>query len=230
MITTSNNVFYTEKASKRSSWTIPDEIKDAVESYEQEVRLAKLRVEEEERVKKEEARLEEIKQRERIRMEIEEERKNKVDLEKRQKKEADKERERKRKERDGEDEPIEGEEEEDSGRPSKQIKLDDAGDDDEAVERGSNTGAARVIDPEDEDEAAMGPMDEEDEEAWQAAVAAEIARETAIKDKQKKENKAARKAQEQEAKIAVFQAPVQVDLNPDEGKALFKVSRRYESP
>jgi hypothetical protein len=117
----------------------------------------------------------------------------------------------------------------------------------------NNAGADAEADSEDEEAMAIGPIDESDEEAWQRAVAAEIARETKIKDQQKKENKAAKKAQEEEALGRVFQLPpaqtqgqgqgqdqvqgqgqglpagvarVQVDLNPDEGKALFKVSSR----
>ena len=234
VITTLDNVFYTEKASKRSSWTIPDEIKDEVESYEEGLRADRLKREQEERTRREEQRLADLRERERVRLELEEERKNKVDLEKRKKKEADKERERKRKERDGEDDlvVVEGDErqddDQDGPRASKMARLDDQAEDDEAAADADDGDGEQELDPathSDEEEAAMGPVDEDDEEAWQRAVAAEIARETKIKDKQKKEQKAAKKAQEAEAKNKLFQAPVQVELNPEEGKALFMASR-----
>lgn len=202
VITTENNVFYAEKETKRSSWTVPEEIKEQVEAYESSVKAEKLKLEEQEKLEKEKKRLEEIKDRERIRLELENEKQQQIEDEKRKKREADKERERKRKEREGE--LSDGDQ--DSDRPSKVAKTGQ----DEA-------------DDEDDDEGAIGPVDEDDEEAWQKAVAEEIAKENAEKEKAKKEAKAERKAKEDDAKNKVFQAPVAVQLNPDEGKALFKV-------
>jgi transcription elongation regulator 1 len=210
VITSENNVFYAEKGTKKSSWTVPEEIKEAVEAYEADLKTQAIRKEEELRLKKEDDRQAEIKERERIRLELEEERINKIEAEKKRKRELDKERERKRKEREGEDDE---EEQGDEDRPSKMAKVN-------GVEK-----TASEVD-EDEEQAAMGPVDEDDEAAWQAAVAAEIAKENKEKDKQKKEKKAAKKAEEEQAKAMVFHAPAAVELNPDEGKALFKVGHR----
>ena len=52
VITTEGNVFYTHRIEKRSVWTIPDEIKDAIaalEEQEKEEQANKARIEEEER-------------------------------------------------------------------------------------------------------------------------------------------------------------------------------------
>ena len=269
-----NNVFYTDPSSKTSSWTIPDEIKDAVEAFEADVKAQRVKEQEqkaeEERARAEERRLSDLREREKVRLELEEEKRKGIELEKRRKREADRERERKRKERDeddgdGEGEQVEGEEG-DGRRAAKMAKLDEH-DRDVDTKNNSNpnddhdhmddVSANPDPDSEDEEAMAMGPIDADDEEAWQRAVAAEIARETKIKDRQKKESKAAKKAQEEEAMGRVFQLPpaqaqaqgqgqtqgqiqdqgqgqgiptavarVQVDLNPDEGKALFKVSFR----
>ncbi|KAG7527712.1 hypothetical protein FFLO_06660 [Filobasidium floriforme] len=269
-----NNVFYTDPSTKVSSWVIPDEIKDAVEAFEASLKAqAKKEKEEkaeEERARAEERRLADLRERERIRLELEEEKRKGVEVEKRRKREADRERERKRKERDGEGDDDAGEEEQEEGedgrRAKKMVKLDEQEGDVEMnnTENNGNNDeddpeARPELDSEDEEAMAIGPIDESDEEAWQRAVAAEIARETKIKDRQKKENKAAKKAREEEALGRVFQLPpppqaegqgqdqvrdqiqgqgqgqglptgvarVQVDLNPDEGKALFK-SLLYE--
>jgi transcription elongation regulator 1 len=75
--TSEGNVFYFEKESKRSEWTIPDELKEAVaamEAAEQEEREA---AEREKKEKEEAERIERIKERERIRLQIEEEREKK---------------------------------------------------------------------------------------------------------------------------------------------------------
>ncbi len=66
--TNEGNVFYFEKESKKSEWSVPDEIKSEVEQLEAE---EKARREEEEK----EDRLEKLKEAERVRLEIEEERK-----------------------------------------------------------------------------------------------------------------------------------------------------------
>jgi transcription elongation regulator 1 len=75
--TSEGNVFYFEKESKRSEWTIPEEIKDAVAELEKAEQEEKDRVEREKREKEEEERIERIKERERIRLQVEEEREKK---------------------------------------------------------------------------------------------------------------------------------------------------------
>ena len=77
-VTTSDgNVFYFEKESKRSEWTIPDEIKEAVAAMDQAEKEEKEREEREKREKEEKERIERIKERERIRLQVEEERERK---------------------------------------------------------------------------------------------------------------------------------------------------------
>jgi len=72
--TTEGNVFYFEKANKRSEWTVPDEIREEVEAFEQEEKEQKAREEAEAKAKIEEERRERMRDRERIRAEVEEER------------------------------------------------------------------------------------------------------------------------------------------------------------
>lgn len=96
--TTEGNVFYFEKENKRSEWTVPDEIKEAVAQLEEEERKKKEEKEREEQEKIEQERIEKLKELERIRAEVEAERKKKE--------EAEKERKRKQRE-DGEDDAPE---------------------------------------------------------------------------------------------------------------------------
>lgn len=73
--TTAGNVFYTHKAKKTSVWTIPDEIKDAVEQLEtEEGAKSQLAVEEELRAAEEKARRDEevMREVERIKAEVSE--------------------------------------------------------------------------------------------------------------------------------------------------------------
>ena len=192
--TTEGNVFYFEKESKRSEWTIPDEIKDAVEALEAEEKAKK---EEEARLvkeKEEQERLERLREQERVRAEVEEERKRKAAA-------AAAAAERKRKER---EEQSTAEEE----PPSKVPKAN--GPQGDAEENG--------------DEAEYAPVDEEDEEAWQRAVAAEFAEADALaKANAEKEKEEAELAEEEAAK-KVFAVPEKVSVSLEEGRALFKVS------
>ena len=96
--TTEGNVFYFEKENKRSEWTVPDEIKDAVAQLEEEERKKKEEKDKEEQEKIEQERIEKLKELERIRAEI--------DAERKKKEEAEKERKRKQRE-DGEDDAPE---------------------------------------------------------------------------------------------------------------------------
>ncbi|ORY32528.1 hypothetical protein BCR39DRAFT_375721 [Naematelia encephala] len=75
--TNEGNVFYFEKDSKRSEWSVPAEIEAEVEALEAEEQAAKEEAEREEKERLEKERLERIKERERIRLEVEEERKRK---------------------------------------------------------------------------------------------------------------------------------------------------------
>jgi transcription elongation regulator 1 len=202
--TTAGNIFYTEKESKRSSWTIPDEIQEEVAAYEESVKQAEREREEAERREKEKERLDVLKERERIRLEIEEERQLKRELEE-ERRAQEREAQRKRKEMDQADAT---DNHDDIERPSKVQRVDE-----EVVSE----------DDAEEGEGQAGPLDEEDEEAWQKAVAAEIAAEHAIAEAEKKAQKAAAKAEQEEAKRAVFHAPAKVDLTLEEGRALFKV-------
>lgn len=70
--TNEGNVFYFEKESKRSEWTVPDEIAEAVAALEASEAA-------ERRAQAEEARLERMREQERVRAEIAEERKRKAE-------------------------------------------------------------------------------------------------------------------------------------------------------
>lgn len=69
VLTTEGNTFYTHKAEKRSVWTVPEEIKEAVAQLEKEEAEKKVREEKEKKVKAEEERMREV---ERIKSEVEE--------------------------------------------------------------------------------------------------------------------------------------------------------------
>lgn len=75
--TSEGNVFYFETESKKSEWTIPDEIKDEVAAMEKAEQEEKAREESEKKAKEESERLERLRERERIRAEVEEERNRK---------------------------------------------------------------------------------------------------------------------------------------------------------
>ncbi|WVQ72531.1 hypothetical protein IAR50_002088 [Cryptococcus sp. DSM 104548] len=75
--TNEGNVFYFEKEAKRSEWTVPEEIKDAVAALEaqEEAKRADEKMQEDEKLDKE--RVEKLKELERIRAEVEEEKRRK---------------------------------------------------------------------------------------------------------------------------------------------------------
>ena len=208
VITTEGNVFYTEKTTKKSSWTIPDEISAEVKAYEAEQRAERIRKEEEERMKAEEAKVAADRERERIRKELEEERRRKQQEETERRRAAEQARAENEKKRKAEE--ADGEE----ARASKVAKVD---------ENEGEPQEAEEVD--DEDEGQAGPEDAEDEEAWQKAVAAELAAEHAEQQAIKKAEKQAKKDAEEQARVAVFQAPTKVEFTAEEGRALFKVSR-----
>ena len=175
--TNEGNVFYFEKGSKRSEWSVPDEIKEEVEALEKEEAEEKSREEEEKKAKAEQERLERLKERERIRREVEEERKKK-------RKAA-----------------------EESGGEVKKVKTE--GETGEKKEEGDGDNA---------------PADEDDEAAWQRAVAAEFAEQDAKTKEEEEEEKERVKESEAEAAKKVFAAPTSVNVSLEEGRALFKVS------
>lgn len=72
--TNEGNVFYFEKESKKSEWSVPDEIKDEVAQLDAEEKARKEEEEKEEEERKEVERLKKLKEAERIRLEVEEER------------------------------------------------------------------------------------------------------------------------------------------------------------
>ena len=164
--TNEGHTFYFHKETKRSEWTVPDEIAGEVKKMDEEAERLKREEAEREKAKKEEERLARIREVERIRAEIAEERKRKA-----------------------------AEEEQ---APAKKAKVE-------------------------ADEEKYAPEGEEDEEAWQRAVAAEFAE----KDQKAKEDEAEaqEKLKEEEAEAAkkVFAVPKQVNVSLDEGRALFKV-------
>lgn len=176
--TNEGNTFYFEKESKRSEWTVPDEIKDAVEAMDRAEREEKEAEEREKREKEEAERLERMRERERIRAEVEEER------------------QRKRKEREeANGAQVDGE------RDGKVAKKEGA-----------------------EADEAFEPTEEEDEEEWKRAVAAEFAQQdAATKAKEDEEKEKVAKAEE-EAAQKVFAAQTKVSVSVAEGRALFKVS------
>lgn len=170
--TTEGNVFYFEKENKRSEWTVPDEIKEAVARLEEEERKKKEEKEREEQEKIEQERIEKLKELERIRAEVE--------AEKKKKEEAEKERKRKQRE-DGEGDAPE----------EKRAKVGDQ-------------------------------EQQEDEEAWMKAVAAEFAEKDAQTKKDLEEQDEKTKEEEAEAAKKVFAVPEKVNVSVEEGRALFK--------
>ena len=197
-ITTSEgNVFYFEKETKRSEWSVPDEIKEEVAELEADEKRLKDEALKQEKEKREADRLERLREQERVRAEIEEERKKKLAFIAAKRKAAA--------------EAQEGE----SKRPKTEPAVQDEG-----------TEAAQDPDErqdEDEDEA-YGPQDEEDEEEWMKAVAAEFAQ--ADQEKQEQEEKARQATQlnTEEAAKQIFAVPQKVNVSLEEQRALFKVS------
>lgn len=175
-------MFYFEKESKRSEWSVPEEIRAEVEELEKEEKRVRDEKAKEEEEKRKEERLERLREQERVRVEVEEERRKKGEKRKA------------------------GAEGGSEGKEAKKVKVEDG--------------------TEEVEEELAGPKDEEDEEAWMKAVAAEFAaadKSAADQEKQDKEDTA--KAEEEAAK-KVFAVPDKVVVSPEEGRALFKVSYR----
>ncbi|KAK8864295.1 hypothetical protein IAR55_001541 [Kwoniella newhampshirensis] len=196
--TNEGNVFYFEKESKRSEWTIPEEIKEEVEKLEAEEQAAKEKAAEEEREKAEQERLEKLKEVERIKLELEEEKKKKAEAAAATKAELEK----KRKVRE-EAENGEADEERESKVQKIENGVDGAGEAEEGEEQ-------------------FAPEDEEDEEAWMKAVAAEFAEADKAMEEEKEANEKQTKQDEEEAAKKVFAVPDKVHVSPEEGRALFK--------
>ncbi|WVQ67803.1 uncharacterized protein L199_006008 [Kwoniella botswanensis] len=190
--TTEGNVFYFEKESKKSEWTVPEEIKEQVEALEAEEKASREQKEREEREQAEKERLERLKEIERIRLEVEEEKKQK---------QLEVERKRKQREEEGED------------RDSKIPKVNDEGVQD-VEQNGDENG--------DEDEEHFGPQDEEDEAEWMKAVAAEFAEADQQLEAEKQKTAEEIRKEEEEAAKKVFAVPEKVQVSPEEGRALFK--------
>lgn len=187
--TSEGNVFYFEKATKRSEWTIPDEIKDAVEAFDREEEEKKQREEQEEKERVERERLERLKERERIRLEVEEERakKRKATHE--------------------------------NGDSAKKLRTEVSGDDGKVKKDGEDGEEGEGED------GAYAPADEDDEDAWQRAVAAEFAEQDAKAKEEEEEQKEKVKDTEAEAAKKIFAVPEKVNVSLEEGRALFKVCK-----
>lgn len=157
--TTLGNIFYTHKESKRSEWTVPDEIKEQVEVMqeeerrirlleEEEERLAKEQLEEERRQAKEEERQRRLKEEEEARRKRQEEIRIREEAVKRQREERERVQEERRRIL------------EEQGKRKRQEEEQSA----EMEEAG-------------EKKARLEEKVEDDEEAWQREMAAEMAAE-----------------------------------------------------
>ncbi|WVF71582.1 hypothetical protein IAT40_006390 [Kwoniella sp. CBS 6097] len=202
--TNEGNVFYFEKESKKSEWTVPEEIKDEVAALEEEERAAREAKEKEEREKAEQDRLEKLREIERIRMEIEEEKKKRAA-----------EAERKRKER---EENAEDVTESQDTREAKIARRDG----DAAVEQNGENGEGEDDGGDGDGGGEYGPEDEQDEAEWMKAVAAEFAEADKAMEEEKQKTAEEIKAEEEEAAKKVFAVPAKVQVSADEGRALFK--------
>ena len=173
--TNEGNVFYFEKETKRSEWSVPEDIREDVAALEAEEQAKRQQVEKEDREQTEKERLERLKEMERVRLEVMEDRKRQAV---------------KRKER---------EENGEAGEPDAKVAKQEEGDGE------------------------FGPQNEEDEEAWMKAVAAEFADADKAVEAEKVRDKAAVEREEEEAAKKVFSVPEKVNVTLEEGRALFKV-------
>ncbi|WVR07149.1 hypothetical protein IAU60_004190 [Kwoniella sp. DSM 27419] len=179
-ITTSEgNVFYFEKESKRSEWTVPDEIKDAVAALEEEEKAAEEVKAKEERDRIEAERVEKLRELERIRLEVEEEKRKRAA-----------EAEKKRKERD----EVDGAQE----RDTKLAKVDG-----EEGQRGDNAEEGDMGPTDEQDEAEW--MKAVAAEFAAADQAAEEEKQRTAEDIKKDEEEAAKKVFAVPAKVQVSQ-------------------------
>ena len=189
--TTEGNIFYFEKESKRSEWTVPDEIKDQIAELDRQEAEEKEAEAQAQRQKEEDERIERLKEQERVRVEVEEERKRKREAVDAKKQAAHAAKRQKTEDENGEDDPED---------------VDQAEEDGEGAE-------------------VFGPEDEEDEEAWMKAVAAEFAQADAKVKAEQEEDQEQVKLTEEEAARQVFAVPEKVHVSLEEGKALFRVGR-----
>lgn len=190
--TTEGNVFYFEKGSKRSEWSVPEEIKAEVEELEAEEKAARAAAAAEEEEKRKEERLERLREQERIRLEVEEERKKVAE---------------KRKAAVPPDGPK-------AEKKAKVVKEESGG------WKSGEVGGSQA----DEDGNKIGPQEDEDEAEWMKAVAAEFAEADQTQAEQEQLDKETKERNEAEAAKKVFAVPDKVQVSPEEGRALFKVS------
>lgn len=80
---------------------------------------------------------------------------------------------------------------------------------------------------EDGDGGEFGPQNEEDEEAWMKAVAAEFADADKAVEEEKIKDKETLEREEEEAAKKVFSVPEKVNVTLEEGRALFKVGLEF---
>ncbi|WRT66235.1 uncharacterized protein IL334_003188 [Kwoniella shivajii] len=193
--TNEGNVFYFEKESKKSEWSVPEEIREEVEKLEAEERDLAEQKERAEKEKAELERLEKLKEVERIRLEIEEERKKRAI-----------ENERKRKARDEPQEEEAGQRKEVKIPKTEEDPVNGEGDEEEKAGEGGD----------------FQPQDDEDEAAWMRAVAAEFAEADKQLEEEKQKTAEDIRKEEEEAAKKVFAVPEKVQVSPEEGRALFK--------
>lgn len=183
--TNTGGVFYFESEARRSEWTVPEEIAEAVAAFDAAEKAEK-------QAKAEEERLERLREQERVRAEVKAEHQRKAE-------------ERKRKA---------GEGKEDKEVPKKKAKKSE-GEEKKAKEGWAEDDGAPA---EDEDAYAGGQG-----EAWRQAIAAEFAEVDATKAAEEADAEEREKKAEQEAAKKVFAAE-NVNVSPEEARALFKVS------
>ena len=189
------NVFYFEKESKRSEWSVPDAIASEVAELEQDEKAkedaARLDAELEEERRRAEIQVE----KDRIRREVEEE---------------------SRKRRTGEQEGR-------SKRPK--LENGEEGDGADERGDGDDGANGEKNHAEGGDEAGdYGPADEEDEAEWMKAVAAEFAAADAKTQQGAADDEQDAQDKEEQAAQKVFAVPEKVNVSMEEGKALFRVS------
>jgi transcription elongation regulator 1 len=193
--TTDGNVFYFEKESKRSEWSVPDEIKEEVAEMEAEEKRLSEEAAKQEREKKEADRLERLREQERVRAEIEEERKKKLAYIAAKRK-------------------ADAEAKEGQAKKAKTEVQDEEGGEAEQKDAEADDG-----------EEAFGPDGEEDEEEWMKAVAAEFAQADQEKEAKEDKARQETKINTEEAAQKIFAVPEKVNVSLEEQRALFKVCR-----
>lgn len=206
--TTLGNIFFTHVESKRSEWTVPDEIKDQVEAMQEEKRGIKVLEEEEARLAKEQQEEEKRQAREEEnckRLQKEEEEREKCLKELRLREEAVL---RQRKER----EKIQEERLRILQEQGKRKRQDESvGSEEAGLEQGDVDKKARLD--------AQVDDDDEDEESWQRQMAAEMA--AAAEREEEDEATSFVDEQSSESPANNDAGASKLDLSVEEGKALF---------